>query len=299
MRFLRISLLLNTFLNKSNKAKFLKYINIGIFFSVFAISSALITFYIENKIDNLEYSLSETHILQKENKQDIDDLVQMKVLLKSIVVTDKAITDLYEFTASTKLGQYLITVDDLYLPTLFIEGQESAEMFKEMTEDGLWEELQQLVSEWFGKDSEEYKDYSEALESFYKNIDVYKKDYEKYYDRIFNYDLNIVADEILTKEKSINYFDHEFQKDNDKLEILLLDMFILFEVMEKFFFELSLEYEDDISEYNKEIIELSNQESKIIIVAFIFQFLVFIIIQYFEVLSIQPNKLKNAKRKSK
>ena len=299
MRFLRISLLLNTFLNKSNKAKFLKYINIGIFFSVFAISSALITFYIENKIDNLEYSLSETHILQKENKQDIDDFVQMKVLLKSIVVTDKAITDLYEFTASTKLGQYLITVDDLYLPTLFIEGQESAEMFKEMTEDGLWEEFQQLVSEWFGKDSEVYKDYSEALESFYKNVDVYKKDYEKYYDRIFNYDLNIVADEILTKEKSINYFDHEFQKDNDKLEILLLDMFILFEVMEKFFFELSLEYEDDISEYNKEIIKLSNQESKIIIVAFIFQFLVFIIIQYFEVLSIQPNKLKNAKRKSK
>ena len=299
MRFLRISLLLNTLLNKSNKAKFLKYINIGIFFSVFAISSALITFYIENKIDNLEYSLSETHILQKENKQDIDDFVQMKVLLKSIVVTDKAITDLYEFTASTKLGQYLITVDDLYLPTLFIEGQESAEMFKEMTEDGLWEEFQQLVSEWFGKDSEVYKDYSEALESFYKNVDVYKKDYEKYYDRIFNYDLNIVADEILTKEKSINYFDHEFQKDNDKLEILLLDMFILFEVMEKFFFELSLEYEDDISEYNKEIIKLSNQESKIIIVAFIFQFLVFIIIQYFEVLSIQPNKLKNAKRKSK
>ena len=299
MRFLRISLLLNTFLNKSNKAKFLKYINIGIFFSVFAISSALITFYIENKIDNLEYSLSETHILQKENKQDIDDFVQMKVLLKSIVVTDKAITDLYEFTASTKLGQYLITVDDLYLPTLFVEGQESAEMLKEMTEDRLWEELQQVVSEWFGKDSKEYKDYSEALESYYKNADVYKKDYEKYYDRIFNYDLNIVADEILTKEKSINYFDHEFQKDNDKLEILLLDMFILFEVMEKFFFELSLEYENDISEYNKEIIELSNQESKIIIVAFIFQFLVFIIIQYFEVLSIQPNKLKNAKRKSK
>ena len=299
MRFLRISLLLNTFLNKSNKAKFLKYINIGIFFSVFAISSALITFYIENKIDNLEYSLSETHILQKENKQDIDDFVQMKVLLKSIVVTDKAITDLYEFTASTKLGQYLITVDDLYLPTLFVEGQESAEILKEMTEDGLWEELQQLVSEWFGKDSEEYKDYSEALESFYKNVDVYKKDYEKYYDRIFNYDLNIVADEILTKEKSINYFDHEFQKDNDKLEILLLDMFILFEVLEKLFFEYSLAYEDNISEYNKEIIELSNQESKIIIVAFIFQFLVFIIIQYFEVLSIQPNKLKNAKRKSK
>ena len=298
MRFIRFSLLLNTFLNKSNKPKFLKFINIGIFFSLFAISSALITFYIENKIDKLEYSLSENHILLKENKQTIEDFVQLKVVLKSILISDKAITELYEFTASTKLGQYLITVDDLYLPTLFVEGQESAKMFKEMTEDGLWEEVQEMVSEWFGEESEEYKDFTEALESFYKNVDFYKKDYEKYYDRIFNYDLNIVADEILNKEKSINYFDHEFQKEDEKLDKLLYDMFILLEVMEKFFYELSLAYEDDIFKLNKEIVGLSKQESKIIIVAFIFQFIVFIIIQYFEVLSIQPKKLKNAKRKS-
>lgn len=298
MRFIRFTLLLNSLLNKSNKSKFLKFINIGIFFSLFAISSALITFYIENKIDKLEYSLSENHILQKENKQTIEDFVQMRVVLKSILISDKAITELYEFTASTKLGQYLITVDDLYLPTLFIEGQESAKMFKEMTEDGLWEGLQEMVSEWFGEESEEYKDYTEALESFYKNVDIYKNDYEKYFDRIFNYDLNIVADEILSKEKSINYYDHKFQKATQKLDILFFDMFILLEVMEKFFYELSSAYEDDIFELNKEIVKLSKQESKIIIVAFIFQFIVFIIIQYFEVLSIQPKKLKNAKRKS-
>ena len=298
MRFIRFSLLLNTFLNKSNKPKFLKFINIGIFFSLFAISSALITFYIENKIDKLEYSLSENHILQKDNKQTIEHFVQLKVVLKSIMISDKAITELYELTASTKLGQYLITVDDLYLPNLFIEGQESAKLFKEMTEEGLWEGLQEMVSEWFGKESKEYKDYTEALESFYKYVDVYEKDYEKYYDRIFNYDLNIVADEILNKEKSINYWDHEFQKENKKFDKLFYEMFILLEIMEKLFYELSLAYEDDIFKLNKEIVGLSKQESKIIIVAFIFQFIVFIIIQYFEVLSIQPKKLKNAKRKS-
>ena len=75
-------------------------------------------------------------------------------------------------------------------------------------------------------------------------------------------------------------------------------MFILLEIMEKLFYELSLAYEDDIFKLNKEIVGLSKQESKIIIVAFIFQFIVFVIIQYFEVLSIQPKKLKNAKRKS-
>ena len=298
MRFIRFSLLLNTFLNKSNKPKFLKFINIGIFFSLFAISSALITFYIENKIDKLEYSLSENHILQKDNKQTIEHFVQLKVVLKSIMISDKAITELYELTASTKLGQYLITVDDLYLPNLFIEGQESAKLFKEMTEEGLWEGLQEMVSEWFGKESKEYKDYTEALEYFYKYVDVYEKEYEKYYDRIFNYDLNIVADEILNKEKSINYWDHEFQKENKKFDKLFYEMFILLEIMEKLFYELSLAYEDDIFKLNKEIVGLSKQESKIIIVAFIFQFIVFIIIQYFEVLSIQPKKLKNAKRKS-
>ena len=188
MRFIRFTLLLNSFLNKSNKPKFLKFINIGIFFSLFAISSALITFYLENKIDKLEYSLSETHILQKENKQTIEDFVQLKVVLNSILISDKAITELYEFTASTKLGQYLITVDDLYLPNLYIEGQESAKLFKEMTEEGLWEGLQEMVSEWFGKESKEYKDYTEAIESLYKYVDVYEKDYEKYYDRILNYD---------------------------------------------------------------------------------------------------------------
>ena len=96
MRLFRISILLNTFLNKSNKSKFLKYINIGIFFSIFAISSALITFYIENKIDKLEFSLSEANIQQKNSKQSLDDFTQLKVLLKSITVSDKASTNLYE-----------------------------------------------------------------------------------------------------------------------------------------------------------------------------------------------------------
>ena len=297
MRLFRISILLNTFLNKSNKSKFLKYINIGIFFSIFAISSALITFYIENKIDKLEFSLSEAHIEQKNNKQSLENFTQLKVLLKSIVVSDKAITNLYEYTASTKLGRYLITVDDLFLPALFIENEGGE--FEEMYEDGTWEEMEQYVIEWFGKDSKEHMDFTKALASFYKNEDIFKKDYEKYYDRIFNYNLNIVADEILSTEKDINYYDHEFQIDNDKLETVLLDMFILFEVLEKLFYEISLIYENDISKYNKEIVELSKQESKIILAAFIFQFMVFIIIQYFEVLSIQPIKIKNAKRKSK
>jgi hypothetical protein len=49
--------------------------------------------------------------------------------------------------------------------------------------------------------------------------------------------------------------------------------------------------------YNDEIIKLSKRENKIIIVAFIFQLLIFFIIQFFEITSIQNEIKKYAKRK--
>ena len=295
MKIAKISLLLTLFKNSSNQSKFLRYINIGLFFALFAISSALITFYIESKIDKLEFNLNEQHIIQRDTKNNLDELVQFKVLIKSLVVSDKAINNLYEYTASTKLGQYTISVDDLYLPGLFLETQDK-DLTKEMTEEGLWEEFGEILSEWYGEDSETVKNYNETLKSLYKNINFYEKDYSKYYDTLFDYNAKNLINQILTTNNSINYYDHEFQKDNEKLDILYYDMFLLLEHLEKLFFELSGIYQESINQINIDILKLSRNESKIIIFAFIFQFLVFIIIQYFEIMSIQTGNKKNAKR---
>ena len=298
MKIAKISLLLTLFKHSSNQSKFLRYINIGLFFALFAISSALITFYIENKIDKLEFNLNEQHIIQRDTKNYLDELVQLKVLIKSLVVSDKAINNLYEYTASTKLGQYTISVDDLYLPGLFLETQDK-DLTKEMTEEGLWEEFGEMLSEWYGEDSETVKNYNETLKSLYKNINFYEKDYSKYYDRLFDYNAKNLINQILKTNNSINYYDHQFQKDNKKLDILYYDMFLLLEHLEKLFFEMSAIYQEGINQINIDILKLSRNESKIIIFAFIFQFLVFIIIQYFEIMSIQTGNKKNAKRKSR
>ena len=298
MKIAKISLLLTLFKHSSNQSKFLRYINIGLFFALFAISSALITFYIESKIDKLEFNLNEQHIIQRDTKNNLDELVQFKVLIKSLVVSDKAINNLYEYTASTKLGQYTISVDDLYLPGLFLETQDK-DLTKEMTEEGLWEEFGEMLSEWYGEDSETVKNYNETLKSLYKNINFYEKDYSKYYDRLFDYNAKNLINQILTTNNSINYYDHQFQKDNKKLDILYYDMFLLLEHLEKLFFEMSAIYQEGINQINIDILKLSRNESKIIIFAFIFQFLVFIIIQYFEIMSIQTGNKKNAKRKSR
>tara|TARA_B110001452_G_scaffold66104_1_gene52974 strand:- start:845 stop:1741 length:897 start_codon:yes stop_codon:yes gene_type:complete len=298
MKIAKISLLLTLFKHSSNQSKFLRYINIGLFFALFAISSALITFYIENKIDKLEFNLNEQHIIQRDTKNYLVELVQLKVLIKSLVVSDKAINNLYEYTASTKLGQYTISVDDLYLPGLFLETQDK-DLTKEMTEEGLWEEFGEMLSEWYGEDSETVKNYNETLKSLYKNINFYEKDYSKYYDTLFDYNAKNLINQILTTNNSINYYDHQFQKDNKKLDILYYDMFLLLEHLEKLFFEMSAIYQEGINQINIDILKLSRNESKIIIFAFIFQFLVFIIIQYFEIMSIQTGNKKNAKRKSR
>ena len=49
MKIINISFFLKSLVNKKNADKFLFFINIGIFLSVFAITSALITFYTEKK----------------------------------------------------------------------------------------------------------------------------------------------------------------------------------------------------------------------------------------------------------
>ena len=297
MKLLRVSLLLNYLKNSSNQKKFLRYINIGIFFSIFAISSAIVTFYIETKIDKLEFELTELHIEQRDNKSTIKDLMALKTVLKSIVVSDKAIDNLYEYTASTKLGQYMITVDDLYLPTLFIETAEGNDM-RELV--AMFSEYLEYISEWFGKDSKELKEFTEATKSMNENVDFYDTDYSKYHERIFDYGTKNITNQILSKRTSVNYYyDHKFYREYRKLNIIYYDLFLTVEIIEKMFFEIMENTKNDISKINIEILKLSKNESRIIIFAFIFQFMVFLIIQYFEITSINNERKRNAKRKIK
>ena len=53
MKIINISFFLKSIVNKKNANKLLFFINVGIFLSLFAITSALITFYTEKKISNI------------------------------------------------------------------------------------------------------------------------------------------------------------------------------------------------------------------------------------------------------
>jgi len=297
MKILRISLLLNLFSNTKNQSKFLTYINIGLFLSIFAISAAIITFYIETKIDKIESTLAEAHIEQRSNQKIFNYFTKLQSQYKSYESSTSALVDLHEYIASTKLGEYTITVNDLYLPLMFTES-EDYDWYKETMSDGVWDEIEATIAEWFGNESEEFKDFSKALKVLKKSEHSFIKDNKEYFEKKYNYDSKKIVNEIRKKE-SINEWDDEIYKDYVELSNLFRDMLLLLEVMQKLFDEYATSWENQISELNNEILIASNLETKVIVFAFIFQFIVFLIIQYFEILSIKNEKGMNAKRKVK
>ena len=297
MKLLRISLLLSFFKDSKNQKNFLTYINIGLFLSMFAISAAVITFVIETKIDKIEFDLILVHKEKKSDQRTINEIMKIQSQTVSLNNAGKSLIDLYEYIASTKLGEYTVSVNDIYLPSVFIDT-EDAETYAEFLDEDIWIPFTEMLTEDLGKESEEVKKLKKALENLDKYQDFFKKDFSKYYANIFNYDANKVSKEA-RKKTAINYWDDEVYEDYLILDKIFEEMIVLLEVMYSYYDILDIYYEETISELNKKILDLSRLETKVIIFAFIFQFIAFLIIQYFEVKSIQNEKGLNAKRKIK
>ena len=297
MKLLRISLLLNFFKDSKNQKKFLTYINIGLFLSMFAISAAVITFVIETKIDKTEFTLILVHKEKKSDQRDINEIIKVQSQYISLNNATKSLIDLYEYTASTKLGEYTVSVNDIYLPSVFIDT-EDAESLRIFLDEDIWIPFTEMLTKDLGKESEEVKKLKEALENLNKYKDFFQKDFSKYYTDIFNYDANKVSKEA-RKKTTINYWDDEVYEDYLTLDKIFEEIIVMFEVMYSYQDTTDIYYEEVISELNKKILDLSRLETKVIIFAFIFQFIAFLIIQYFEIKSIQNEKGLNAKRKIK
>ena len=297
MKIINISLFLKSLVNKKNANKFLFFINIGIFLSLFAITSALITFYTEKKISNIEFELIKQHNEKKDYNDTLDKFSQLRNLLYTSSKHEKDITSLYQYNASTKLGKKLISINDIYLSELYLNLESYDAMYFNTFFDELFlNELNQVAKEYYGKDSSTVKNIMEDTLKLKKYAYLFKKDYSKSYDKIFDYNFSSIVSDIYYGDQFFDsdnpiYIDYKnFLKSMDILDSL----FSSFEVL---FTDQASTIQAIIDIYNDEIIKLSKRENKIIIVAFIFQLLIFFIIQFFEITSIQNEIKKYAKRK--
>ena len=300
MRIFNITLLLNSFKNNKNAKQFLLFINIGIFLSIFAISSAIITFYTETKIDSIEFDLITEHNDKKYFDDTLDSFAELRNTLYSQTKHESDMISLYQHSASTKLGSKLLSINDIYLPIVFIDlNSEDSKYFKMFFGDDVdgidyMKVLMDQVNSFYNSDDWLPKRLDKKLKSIKEYKDILNKDYNKYYDKIFNYNFSSILNEVYYENDQLVDTDNQIYIDYYEMREFGEELDNLLYLLEIYFTDISSNSQALINDYNEEIIKLSKRENNIIIIAFFLQLIIFCIIQYFEINSIQQARKKNA-----
>jgi hypothetical protein len=299
MRIFNITLLLNSLKKNKNTKQFLLFINIGIFLSIFAISSAIITFYTETKIDNIEFDLITEHNDKKYFDDTLDSFAELRNTLYSQTKHESDMISLYQHSASTKLGSKLLSINDIYLPIVFVDlNSEDSKYFKMFFEEyegiNFLDQVIEAVNLFYESDDWLPKELAKTINAVRKHKDLFNKDYSKYYDKIFNYNFSSILNEVYYENNGIIDTDNQIYNDYYEMREFGEKLDNLFYLLEIYFTDISSNSQAIINDYNKEIIKLSKRENNIIIIAFFLQLIIFCIIQYFEINSIQEARKKNA-----
>ena len=117
MRIFKIALLIQYFKIAKNKKKALLFINIGIFLSIFALSSAFISLYIENKVNKFQFELLEQSYeiktfvaLQKQIPTLVGELDQANLI-------DKNFETKQNYLSLNSYTNRIISRQDMFLPS--------------------------------------------------------------------------------------------------------------------------------------------------------------------------------------
>lgn len=284
---------------KKNRKKYLRVINIGLFLAFFAITSAIITFYTETKIDEKEFELLESHQTKNEFNELTKYFIETKGTFYNYVNLEKNLNNFSEYIGGSNLGDKVITVKDIYLPILYLdfEGGDFIYIQEFFKKGGTLEELEIAAKEFYNKDDKTLEDILSISKKMREYESFFEKDYSVHHEDVFAYDSYKIFENPF--DETINYYDSEIY--NDYLKIF--EFYNLFQdyfgVMSYFIQDMETLTELTISVTNKQITKLSERETNLIITAFVFQIFIFFIIQFFEIASIQNEGKVNAKRKIK
>ena len=94
---------------------------------------------------------------------------------------------------------------------------------------------------------------------------------------------------------SISNYEHKIYKDYLTVIDFHYATIYLINEIQSFFRGIELEFASQIQKLNSEVSALSNLEKNIIFIAFILQFIIFIIIQFFEITSVHREINKKGK----
>ena len=308
MRFLRFTLL-QAYISsiQKNQKKALFVINLGIFLSIFAFSTAVISFFIEKKISDIQSDLVETQIDIRSMNNIISDfqteintfskyLDKEKNILNEKLFIDEF--DIFRKTTSTKdfFGPFIY--HNLYeLNKTVDETVKSLGVNMFDKNDPFYKEniIPYLETGWDETDIEYFVN---TLNELHKNFRIISR------VPFNNYSFN---KEPLSINDLINEINDDFNNSLNKDSILFNDYYDTLDFLDSLIywseemvnvFKAMKDGQDrSVKEYEAEIINYSELERNIIFSTFIFQFLIFTIIQIFEINSVNFNLIKTKNEK--
>jgi hypothetical protein len=292
MRILRLSLLRNYLILSKNIKKSLLIINIGIFLSIFAATSAMISIYIENKISNEEFELIEYQQEKRTTDRFLGQLPSWVMLFDIASLNIQQTEEMYEFIKLTDFGDKIISKWDAYLPSLY----DIDKNWEEISDFKDFNEFIQLYLESLPESTQkEYKNLIKESEK-YKKPQVSAEEGNEYRKKLFNTGYENLLEEIENSKNNIFYEGKVFD------DYIYVQKFLVFAkeyflMLEDIFRASSATSGFAIEEINKNIIKLSKYEKNIILGAFIFFFFLFLIMQYFEISSVTIQNIKNKVKK--
>ena len=295
--FTRLSLLKFFVLNKKRTRRTLLVINFSIFLTIFAASAAIISLYTENKISEKEFELIEMQRAQNYFHNFKSALPGMHTSADSAIMFDRLINRFFLLIDGTKFYDKLINKRELYFyrahalygPMYDVLDEEVDEMVEQMKQDLpiIYDEESVDSLTQNGELFKSYKNFKKKYKHFKENT----KEFEQY-EALTKY-------ELLKESKSEEYIDSYIKYEDyyDQAYDSNLWFINYLELIEIMFLDFGQMNKSDMAILNKEIINLSKNESKLILFAFFLQLIIFCIIQFFEISSVVVESHKKGRKK--
>jgi len=306
MGILRLSFLKQYFILSKNIKRALLIINTGIFLSIFAATSASVSFYIEKKINEKEFLLIESQQILRDLSDGSTTFSSIFTLYNTLMNNETSRVSASSLSSMTDFGDKVLSNKDFYLPVIFTATKE-IEVFSEIInekiipdeKDDIIKEITLLegllfaIRDWT---EEDIKEVETSIDEFKLTVDEIKKiNISIYEETIFHSTYLDLLKEINNSDNnSINNYEHKIYKDYKTAMDLNYAAIDLLKTIGFIFGSLESTYIDEIKKLNSEISKLSDLEKNIIFIAFILQFIIFFIVQFFEISSVsrEINKKK-------
>ena len=289
MKLLKLSLLINYFAIAKNSKRAIFLINVGLFLSIFALSAASISIYIENKVSNLEFEHLENSRAKSETEKYTKMVIDYKNKIRQYKNIEGSFEQNLEFLRLNQFGKAVSSPNDLQAYALYDLVKDE----KFISEFVLIFDETNFMFDFDVFTDEEKKNYKIISENIKKTlISLEKLNPIELENIIFQRSFRDLTEEI--KSSMSNKSRMKYLKDQGQFEKVYNESIYLWEDLETLF-EYLLRYmngslisvDENLKIINEEIIDLSNKEKNIILLAFLLQLLVFIIIQFFEISSVK------------